>query len=399
MEAKLTYIDLFAGCGGLSLGLHNSGWKGLFAIEKSPDAFKTLKYNLIDKLNHFNWPEWLEQQNHDIYELLEEHRDDLEKLKNEVDMVVGGPPCQGFSSAGKRLLQDERNKLVHAYLEIIEIVKPKVIMIENVKGFDVGFKIDNKERTKATSDVVIERLIELGYSDATKFLFDFSEYGVPQKRKRVIIIATLNNSAQNFKQLIDCQKENFLETNGLNETTSLQDAISDLLCSNGTLTNKEFPLFKFGKYSVPKTNYQKLMRTDNQKKGKIVDSHRFVNHKENTVEKFKDIIDNNLTNKEVRTKYQTKKTSTKLLEAGKPSTTLTTLPDDYVHYCEPRILTVREYARIQSFPDWYEIKGKYTTGGKMRVKEVPRYTQVGNAIPPLFAEQCGLILKEIVNGS
>jgi DNA (cytosine-5)-methyltransferase 1 len=73
------------------------------------------------------------------------------------------------------------------------------------------------------------------------------------------------------------------------------------------------------------------------------------------------------------------------------------LPDDYIHYSEPRILTVREYARIQSFPDWFKIKGKYTTGGKMRTKEVPRYSQIGNAIPPLFAEQAGLVIKEMLS--
>jgi DNA (cytosine-5)-methyltransferase 1 len=75
--------------------------------------------------------------------------------------------------------------------------------------------------------------------------------------------------------------------------------------------------------------------------------------------------------------------------------TITSLPDDYIHYSEPRIMTVREYARIQSFPDNFEFKGKYTSGGKRRKMEVPRYTQIGNAIPPLFAEQAGLVLKEI----
>lgn len=71
---------------------------------------------------------------------------------------------------------------------------------------------------------------------------------------------------------------------------------------------------------------------------------------------------------------------------------MTTLPDDYIHYSEPRILTIREYSRIQSFPDWFKIKGKYTTGGKRRSEEVPRYTQVGNAIPPLGGEQFGNVL-------
>ena len=86
-----------------------------------------------------------------------------------------------------------------------------------------------------------------------------------------------------------------------------------------------------------------------------------------------------------------------LLDRNGQSPTITSHPDDLVHYCEPRILTVREMARLQSFPDWYEFKGKYTTGGHLRKIDVPRYTQVGNAVPPLFAEQLGLTLLEIFN--
>ena len=87
-----------------------------------------------------------------------------------------------------------------------------------------------------------------------------------------------------------------------------------------------------------------------------------------------------------------------LLDPDSTSPTVTSHPDDFVHYCEPRILTVREMARLQSFPDWYEFKGKYTSGGKRRKMEVPRYTQVGNAVPPLFAEQIGIALMEVLNG-
>ena len=85
-----------------------------------------------------------------------------------------------------------------------------------------------------------------------------------------------------------------------------------------------------------------------------------------------------------------------MLAADKLVPTITSIPDELVHYKEPRILTVREHARIQSFPDWYHFKGKYTSGGKQRKQEVPRYTQVGNAVPPLFAEQVGLALKEVM---
>ena len=91
-----------------------------------------------------------------------------------------------------------------------------------------------------------------------------------------------------------------------------------------------------------------------------------------------------------------KKSSTKHLAESEPTPTLTTLPDDYIHYSEPRILTVREYARIQSFSDDYIFLGKYTTGGKRRTSEVPRYSQIGNAIPPLFGELAGIALQEML---
>src|SRR5262245_33101492 len=109
MPSDLTYIDLFAGCGGLSLGLHKAGWKGLFAVEKSHDAFLTLKHNLIDKINHFDWPDWLPKTNHEIDEILSIYGAKLKELRGSVDLVVGGPPCQGFSCAGRRREDDIRN--------------------------------------------------------------------------------------------------------------------------------------------------------------------------------------------------------------------------------------------------------------------------------------------------
>ena len=97
----------------------------------------------------------------------------------------------------------------------------------------------------------------------------------------------------------------------------------------------------------------------------------------------------------MKERFNLKKRTVIPLSGQTPTPAITTLPDDYIHYCEPRIFTVREYARIQSFNDWYEFKGKYTTGGKRRTQEVPRYSQIGNAIPPLFGEQAGLILNKL----
>lgn len=112
------YVDLFAGCGGTSLGLHKAGLKGLFAIEKNPDAFSTLKYNLIDTHKHFQWPDWLPEKNWDINSLLSKRGKELRKLRGHVDLVVGGPPCQGFSLVGERRASDKRNKFNSFILEI-----------------------------------------------------------------------------------------------------------------------------------------------------------------------------------------------------------------------------------------------------------------------------------------
>ena len=115
-EKRYTVIDLFAGCGGLSLGLYQSGWDGLFAIEKNSFAFATLKANLIDNKKHFNWPDWLPQTPHDINEVLKKYTPQLKNLRGTVDLVAGGPPCQGFSMAGKRVEEDIRNSLVFSYI-------------------------------------------------------------------------------------------------------------------------------------------------------------------------------------------------------------------------------------------------------------------------------------------
>lgn len=145
---KPTYIDIFAGCGGLSLGLHNAGWQGLFAVEKNADAFKTLEYNLIEKVNHFLWPDWLPKTSHDINVVLKDYKEQLLGLQRKVDLVVGGPPCQGFSMAGRRKENDQRNNLVKSYIKFIKTIQPKIIFFENVKGFTLEFR-KNKDKGKS----------------------------------------------------------------------------------------------------------------------------------------------------------------------------------------------------------------------------------------------------------
>jgi len=399
LDKNNCYIDLFSGCGGLALGLHKSGWKGLFAVEKSKDAFSTLHHNLLNKNSNFAWPDWLPKQNHDINNIIENHEEKLKELRGKISLVAGGPPCQGFSMAGRRKEKDDRNKLIDSYIKFIELVQPKVLFFENVKGFTIGFKKGNN-RGQAYSIYVVKKLKALGY-DVHGEVIDFAEYGVPQKRQRYILVGTKYGDAKSFFNKITNNKANFFKSKNLEkDITSLNDAISDLLKSNGTKESPDTKNFQAGLYSKATSSYQRLMRESKPLTNKIANSHRFAKHKEQTLKKFQYILDNGVANKNIsdtiKEKYNMKKRTTVPLCQKSPTPTLTTLPDDYIHYCEPRILTVREYARIQSFPDSYEFKASYTTGGERRKTSTPRYTQIGNAIPPLFAEQAGIVLKDMI---
>lgn len=404
--SDLKYIDLFSGCGGLSLGLHNSKWSGIFAIEKNPDAFKTLEFNLIKNKKHFDWPTWLPQSAHDINEVLKNHKTELEKLKGKVNLIAGGPPCQGFSMAGRRNEADERNNLINSYIEFVSLVEPDLIFFENVKGFTMEFK-KNKEKGIAYSKIVLESLDKLGYYVQGK-LVNFSEYGVPQKRTRFILVGVkkiLPNASQeladSFFSDLEKNKFSFLKSKKIGVFNTVQDAISDLHQSNGLVESLDSPSFNSAYYGDATSKYQKYIRKNT--KSLIPDSHRFAKHQPTTVAKFQNILEltasrRNLDiSREIRETYNIKKHTIIPLSANACSPTITTLPDDYIHYLEPRIMTVREYARLQSFPDWYKFQGKYTTGGKLRKQEVPRYSQIGNAIPPLFAEQAGIILQNFLN--
>lgn len=389
-----SYIDIFAGCGGLSTGLYNSGfWHGLFAIEKSPDAFKTLYHNLIQNKKHFSWPEWLQIKEHDINDVLSNYKSNLMELRGKVDLVVGGPPCQGFSIAGRRNESDERNSLINSYLKFISYVQPQMVLFENVKGFGVGFKRKDNTRSKAYSQIVLEELQKLGYKYIDFRIVDFSEFGVPQKRERYIIVASKKEDVNFFQELYKT-KNDYIHKKGLSETVTLLEALSDLSSRNGLYDSPDSKGFKTSRYGEPVSNYQKLLRRDVV--NNIPDSHRFAKHSSTVIDKFRTIIRHKMKPDEIRRTFSSKKNCLNLLNKMKPSPTITTLPDDYVHYEEPRILTVREYARIQSFPDWFEFKGKYTTGGDRRKIDVPRYSQIGNAIPPLFGEQCGIALRNIL---
>jgi DNA (cytosine-5)-methyltransferase 1 len=408
---NLRFCDVFAGCGGLSLGLLKAGCTGLFAVEKSPLAFDTFKHNLVDgKKYKFEWPSWLPKEATTCEELIDKHSDKIGQLAGDVDLIVGGPPCQGFSLAGKRDPADPRNKMTEQYLSFVGLMKPRFIVIENVSGFDMEFSGKEGDSLKVKSGkkhsyaaYVAERLKEMGYR-VNSGLVNCADFGVPQRRHRFLMICereTPGVPAVNlFKELQGRCKE-FRRKRGLptSRHVSVKSAISDLETVGRPLVascDYSAPGFKEAEYKQPRnlTAFQSLMRKE---AGNISpNSRRLANHRKSTITYFEKVQavcrpGLSLSIKE-RKKVGTKKHSTTVLNSKMPSPTITTLPDDIIHYKEPRILTVRENARIQSFPDWFEFLGKYTTGGKQRKQECPRYTQVGNAVPPLLSEALGELL-------
>ena len=206
--------------------------------------------------------------------------------------------------------------------------------------------------------------------------------------------------AKSFFELIENKKFSFLETKNISISPTIEEAISDLLSDNNKqIETPDRKGFKSSNYKKINSNYQKLMRQDIGKE-ETPNSHSFAKHSDQIIDRFSYIqsVSSNCKNISQKLKKELGISKQVLvpLQAKEQAPTITSHPDDLIHYKEPRILTVREYARLQSFPDDFIFKGKYTTGGKLRKIEVPRYTQIGNAIPPLFGEQAGLILKELI---
>ncbi|KQQ78999.1 DNA cytosine methyltransferase [Aureimonas sp. Leaf324] len=415
-----SFADLFAGCGGLSLGLSQAGLKGKFAIERDPMAFETFSANFIEKpaAGHaFDWPNWLEKQAWDIEQLLARHKADLVGLREKIDVLAGGPPCQGFSFAGRRVEEDPRNLLFEKYVEVVDALQPQALILENVPGMKVAHARRNVvelpvageplAKPKSFYDKLVDSLDAAGYK-MEAMLVDSSRFGVPQRRSRLIAVGIrkdlcewLEGGIARMFELLEEARLAQLKELGLPEAVSASSALSDLETVGRTMVDCTDPEsgrgFREVRYSKPTTTYQRLMQAGCDGK---MDSMRLARHRDDVRERFARIIvecrKGVRMDDESRKTYGLKKHRIYPMASGEPAPTVTTLPDDILHYCEPRILTVRETARLQSFPDWFEFKGKFTTGGDRRTKECPRYTQVGNAVPPYLARAIGVAVRNLL---
>lgn len=391
--ANYKVFDIFSGAGGMAEGFIRAGFNVLYATDISKYASETYinrHKQLGLELNYYCG---------DINNLSSEQslKDFLKDDINNIDVICGGPPCQGFSTAGKRDSEDPRNKLVFNYLQIIKLVKPKYFVFENVIGIlsticNVYKSEDNSEYiNQPVIDLLISEFRLIGYTANYKIL-EAKDFGVPQKRKRVIILGQKISESISNVEFPEGTEKNMI---------TVYDAISDL---ENIYTNEKVNHYNLEFFS----DYQNQSREGRTKSLKIqnLENHITSNHSAKTIRRFQllkegENIKSFLKRMNIKEGDDlfTKKNNCRKLERNYLSPTITTLPDDIVHYSKNRILTVREMARLQSFDDSFVFYGKRTTGGKLRKLETPQYTQVGNAVPPLLAYAIASQILKALNES
>jgi len=368
-----TMIDLFAGCGGLSLGMEQAGFSTIFANEINKKLFSTYLYNRnLDDSSYFQGD--INELNKNIY-----------KYKNkfkEVDLVCGGPPCQGFSMANRqRILDDPRNGLYKAYLEFLTLTLPKFFVMENVRG--MGKRID---------EILNDFYHFLGSQYNLSYqLLNAKNFGLPQNRERLFIIGNKLNIDVN-KIFTDIKK------NKANRDFVLKDAIGDLpklepnrIKNNTKLENKNIGYFEI-EYSYPNSEYANFINNGKKTTKLFNHKNRYNNDRDIEIfsllpqganslhESIEHIMPYKKRNDIFKDKYF------KLDENEICKTITSHMKHDcnmYIHPTQSRGLSPREAARVQTFPDYYVFTGTLNQW----------YAQIGNAVPVKLAEFIG---KEII---
>ncbi len=327
-----TYIDLFCGAGGFSKGFDDQGFKNVFSNDYEKSFCETYKANFP---NH---------------RLLQKNIEDLSKkeilslTKNvKIDVIIGGPPCQGFSMAGnigRKFIDDPRNHLFKEFLRVANIVKPNFIVMENVQRLYTH----NKNKTK---DEIINRFNEIGYHVECKVL-NSVHFSVPQMRRRVVFIGS------------KITKNIIFPMEKINKTLNIKNAIHDL------------PELKSG-----------------QKSG--INNHVAMNHSEQMLKKMKFVKDGS-GREDIPKKLRPKSGDIRKYiryDSSKPSICITGDMRKVFHYSQNRALTVRELARIQTFPDNFFFKGS----------TISQQQQIGNAVPPMMARSIAQCIKIMIDNA
>ena len=470
----LTAIDLFAGAGGFSLGLRRAGFDIVLANEYSVDAEWTYRHNILGDTPEGVFPERPDDpstparkadraearqqmlkdrealpqdfERHmrggDIREVLPDPwlRSWLKRHPVGVDLLVAGPPCQGFSCAGKACPDDERNSLVHDAVRVIDIVRPRIAIIENVPGMlerhadlirEIGLGLSHRGKSRP------------GYYVYTE-LVRAEPLGVPQTRRRLLFVAVRRDlvhpsACERLPRLlfpVACPRSRPPDSRLLGAAVSAgsslttKEILSDLAGTPppyGTGKSWTQPYRRNGRHS-PSGFLREVTALQSQYlDGGIMNSadeatleeyfnHEASSHRPDVVRKLQLLRTAATSSPKAREhrcssgwlrrqfseqfpEFVTKKVSQRVLLADEwPMLTVTSLPDDIVHHAEDRIPTVREVARLQTFPDWFEFKGVRTTGAERRRAGVyvPQYTQVANAVPPRFAHAVAARIRQFL---
>jgi DNA (cytosine-5)-methyltransferase 1 len=335
-------IDLFCGIGGLSLGFEQVGFEVVAAIDMWRDAVVTYNHNRKDKVAKVETVEDFNEK--ELLEII---------ASQKITGIIGGPPCQGFSTVGRREVDDPRNKMYLEFYKAVKIANPDFFVIENVKGM-----------LTLNKGAFVKDLIErfgpngLGYNISYQLL-NAADYGIPQNRYRVFYVG-IKGKVFKFPEPYNYQ-------------LTAKDGISDLEGSD----NEQYG-------SEPQNAFQKEMRG----KCKHPINQDYTNHTQQTIDIISQVPDGGNIRDLPREVWQVRKYNKAFERMGtfKPSNTIDTGHRNYFHYAEPRIPTVRESARIQSFPDDFEIVG--TRGSQ--------YKQVGNAVPPMLAKVIAEKIKSLL---
>lgn len=343
-------IDLFCGAGGLSYGFESAGFNILLGIDNDDKALEVFEKNHKSAKSICG----------DITQICYE---DIKKIIGDqrIDIIIGGPPCQGMSLSGPRKFDDPRNKLYLSYIRLVDEIRPRAFVIENVPGLVslFGGKI---------KDSIIEKFSKMGYRVKYRILCA-ADYGVPQSRKRVIFVGTRENVDYNYPQIQE------------NEVTC-EMALSDLPPLEDELGEE------ISEYTCPPQNdYQALMRKNSDK----VYNHVAAEHSEK-VKKIISMVPDGCNYKSLPDEYKNTRNfhvAWTRFASNKPAPTIDTGHRHHFHYKYNRVPTVRECARLQSFPDDFIFLGNKTQ----------QFRQVGNAVPPLMAQAIAAQIKKMLEAS
>lgn len=341
-------IDLFCGAGGLSYGFECAGFNVLLGIDNDAKALETFE------LNHSG----AKSICGDITQI---HYEDIKGVIGDktIDVIIGGPPCQGMSLSGPRKFDDPRNKLYLSYIRLVDEIRPKMFVIENVPGLVGLFGGQIK-------DSIIEKFENMGYRIQYRILCS-ADYGVPQSRRRVVFVGTRVNDFE-YPEISD-------------EQVTCEMALSDLPPLVDELGTEEMEYA-----SEPQNSYQELMRAHSDK----VKNHVAAKHSDKVKEiialvpdggNYKDLPEEFIHTRNFHVAWTR-------FASSKPAPTIDTGHRHHFHYKYNRVPTVRECARLQSFPDDFEFLGNKTQ----------QFRQVGNAVPPLMAQAIAVKVKSTLEG-